>query len=63
MSLAPFMPLAMSAAWAAIFEAIIPSLTSWTFGRARCSDGVTYHKKPAPDAAARAPPIAAVMWS
>ena len=40
-SAAPFMPLAISAAWAAILEAIIPSLTSSTSGRRRCSAGVT----------------------
>ena len=40
-SMAPFMPLAISAAWAAIFEAIMPSFTSSTFGRRRCSAGVT----------------------
>ena len=33
--------LAISAAWAAILEAIMPCLTSSTLGRARCSAGVT----------------------
>ena len=40
-SLAPGIPFAISAAWAAILEATIPCLTSSTFGRARCSAGVT----------------------
>lgn len=40
-SLACGIPLAISAAWAAILEAMIPCLTSSTFGSARCSAGVT----------------------
>ena len=40
-SLAQGIPFAISAAWAAILEATIPCLTSSTFGRARCSAGVT----------------------
>ena len=40
-SLAPGTPLAMSAAWAAIREAMIPSLTSSLSGRRKCSAGVT----------------------
>ena len=40
-SLAPGIPFAISAAWAAILDATIPCLTSSTFGRARCSAGVT----------------------
>ncbi|MBA7554541.1 Anaerobic nitric oxide reductase transcription regulator NorR [subsurface metagenome] len=39
--LAFFIPFAISAACAASFEAITPSLTSSTLGRPRCSDGVT----------------------
>ena len=41
LSMAPLTPLAMSAAWAAIREAITPSRTSCTSGRRRCSLGVT----------------------
>ena len=40
-SLAPGIPFAISAAWAAIFDAMIPCFVSSTFGRARCSAGVT----------------------
>ncbi len=40
-SAAPFRPLAMSAAWAAIFAAITPWRTSSAFGSPRCSFGVT----------------------
>ncbi len=39
MSRAWGMPLAMSAAWAAILEATMPCFTSSTLGRARCSAG------------------------
>ena len=35
------MPLAISAAWAAILLAMIPCFTSSTFGNAKCSAGVT----------------------
>lgn len=35
------MPFAMSAAWAAILKAIIPSFTSFSSGKAKCSAGVT----------------------
>ena len=41
MSRAWGMPLAMSAAWAAILEATMPCFTSSTLGSARCSAGVT----------------------
>lgn len=40
-SLAPGIPFAMSAAWAAIFAAMIPCFTSSRLGSARCSAGVT----------------------
>src|SRR3990172_2851791 len=40
-SIAPFTPFAMSAACAAILEAVTPSRTSSRYGRRRCSDGVT----------------------
>ena len=40
-SRAPGTPLAMSAAWAAIFVATSPSRTSFAFGRRKCSAGVT----------------------
>lgn len=38
---APFTPFARSAAWQAILEATMPSCTSSTSGRRRCSAGVT----------------------
>ena len=41
MALAPGIPFAMSAAWAAILDAMMPCFTSSTFGSARCSAGVT----------------------
>ncbi len=40
-SIAPLTPFAMSAAWAAIFEAITPSRTSSIVGSLKCSAGVT----------------------
>jgi len=40
-SIAPLMPLAISAAWAASFETMTPSFTSSMLGSLICSDGVT----------------------